>query len=159
MSEPEDLFEKAKFYDCDDGEVLTCETPEEALVEYLEALAGPGSDVVALIANLSPITVRAFIPSAPDDSWISSGARHLLDQAADFYSEKFSDPDGNGDDTLHKDAYDAVMPAMIAALRTFYSYGDTWYCDKIAERVYDAATVERVLREHCPEWFIKRKAE
>ena len=156
MSDSKGAFERAKFYDCQGSEVFTCKTPQEALIEYLGGPAGLDEDRVALIAKLSPITMSAFVPRSIDGRWITNRARDLLEEAADRFSEEFGNPDGSDDD-LDENAYRAVMPAAIEVLTIFYGRGRVYSCEKVAERVYDAAEVECILRERCPEWFAEQK--
>ena len=156
MSDPKGAFERAKFYDCRGSEVFTCKTPQEALIEYLGGSARLDEDRVALIVRRSPITMSAFVPRSIDGPWISNRAWGLLEEAADRFSEEFGDPDG-GDDGLDENAYQAEMPAAVEVLTIFYGHGRVYSCEKVAERVYDAAEVECILRERCPEWFAEQK--
>mgnify|MGYP001580177179 FL=1 len=139
-SESVSTFERAKFYACSNNEILTCRTPEEALAEFAASINVP-------LTERTPITVSAFAPRTVSDSWLYEQARGLLKEATDFFFEEFGDPAGD-DDGLDEEAYKAATPTVMAALRLFYSHGRVWSCEKVAERIYDATTIERVLHGH-----------
>lgn len=148
---------EAEFYDCADSDRLTHTTPEEAVADWLDTHFEQGEPLGACIARVSPVELVAYRREEVADAWLAMHAESFLESAAESFSEEYGDPDGDGDE-LDDAAIQAALPDMIAALRKLCAEGTVWRCDRVAKVELDAETVERMMREHCPEWFEEEPA-
>ena len=155
MSSEPDAFDSAEFYTCRDPDLLTLESPVEAIEEWLDRVRVPGDDIVALIKRLAPIIVSAYDRQQVSDAWIEGTAESLLYHAAESFAEDFSDPAGSHDDGLGDAEFKSALPAMKAAVKQLVEHGDVWACERVATRDFDADQVTAMMREQCPEWFEK----
>jgi hypothetical protein len=146
-----DAFDKADFYDCRGSETLTHESPEEALADYVNAFLSPGCDTAAVIREIAPVQVSAYERGAISKKDIENWAAFALEHVREHFADSYGDPDGA--DGIDDGAAEAAKPLMVTAIEKLVEGAQVWSCDNIAQRTYDAAEVEALVREHCPEWF------
>jgi hypothetical protein len=151
------------YYTCDDtAEELEHETPEEAIISYLDGFfeydhvtkrsTPPLSEVVAEVA---PLTVWEFRRVKVSDEWVRRLARSATERLFEFVDERFSDdfgdPNGDFDPFPDKATSDAAFAKMVAAigqaLRDHVDSYTVWRCEKAGERTYTAADVTAIMRE------------
>jgi hypothetical protein len=154
MSSEPDAFDNADFYTCSDTNRVTLESPEEAIRELLDLHMVPGRNEINVIRDHTPITVFAFKRGQVSDMWIESTAEWLLDQAAEWFSDEYGDPDGSNQD-IDDDTIKHVMPAMKAAVKQLVECGTVWNCEHVVSRNFDADQVIVMMFERYPEWFTK----
>lgn len=148
-----DAYETATYYDCADSETLSHEDPGEAIEEYLDNAMDPDCDVSAFISEHGPITMTAYVRQSVPDSWVQNVARSLAEGAAERYSEEYGNPAGAPGEDIPYEAVTRAEAAIAATLWEMYAAGTVWACDRVAERVYEPAEVEQLMREYRPEWW------
>lgn len=148
-----DAFDNADFYTCIDPDRLILESPDEAIMEWLDRHRMLGRSVLDLINNHTPITVMAFKRSQVSDLWIESTAEWLLDQAADSFFNEYGSPDVNDNDDIDDDDIKRAMPSMKAAVKQLVESTTVWQREQVASRNFDTDQVTAMMREKCPRWF------
>jgi hypothetical protein len=143
-------FPAADFYACNDPETLTRTTPEEAMEEYLDNVASPGCDMVALIREWSPLTVTAYVPMEVTDQEIKRWADSLTETLWEKWGDEHGDPDGSFGDGFPEDA----KAVMLAAVQTIVRGARVWSCTDIGTVTLDAEQVETLMRASRPDWFL-----
>ena len=152
QSQKTDPFDSAEYYDCQESEVLSIESPEEAIEQQIDGWLSPTCDVEEEIRRLCPITVLAFSRRQVPASFAVSLAGQCFDRIAELFSEEYGDPDG-GNDGFDKATTVAICAELLPVVRNALARATVWPCEKVAERSYDAEQVLSLMREHCPEWF------
>jgi hypothetical protein len=146
-------FPEADFYDCEDAEHLSHESPEEAVEYAIDRWATPKSDMVKIIAEHAPITVTCYRRMLLDEKDHERIARSCADQAAEAWAEDWGDEDGTDGYQIVDADIKRALPQFVAAVRALYSGKEPWCCEPIARVPLDEEQVEAMMREHAPEWF------
>ena len=146
-------FPDADFYDCEDTERLSHESPEEAVEYLVYCWATPKSDMVKLIAEHSPLTVTCYRRMKLDEKDYERIARSCADQAAEAWAEDWGDEDGIDDYQITDADINRALPTFVEAVRAIYSEKNPWPCEPCGMVALDAAQIEAMMREHAPEWF------
>lgn len=145
-----DAFDNATFYTCDEhAETLTHEHPEDAIFAFFDEATG-GDAVSERIREWSPLTVYAYQRDEVSKQWLSGQAERLAEDFAESYSDSYGAPDGG---PIKGCDMDNLCSALRGVLAEAVTETPPWSCTKVATRVYDAAEVERILREADPKWF------
>lgn len=143
-------FPEGDFYACNDPETLTLETPEEALEEYFDGVASKDCDMVALIRQWSPVTVKAYRPKEIGDKEIERLADRLLDLLGDVWWDEY----GNPEDDSPRDAFpDDAEKVMLDAVTKIIRGIRVWACESVGEVTLDANQAEALMRAYRPDWF------
>lgn len=137
------------FYDCRDSEQLSHESPEDAILEYIDTLAEPSKPVEDTIRELGSITVTAYRRVKVGDDWIEMQARRLAERLGEEFSERFGDPDGDDCDEQIAESWRDFVPAVRAAI----GKARVWSCEPCGKHVYSVNEVLELARRMCPEWF------
>lgn len=140
------------FFDCRDSEVLSHETVEEAIEEYLDGFMTRDCDVAKLIAEHTPLEVRGFDRKPLDHGFADQSAGWLLESALEQFEEEY----GGGDYPLIEETDQAAVAAkeqIAAALRILHASVSVWQCEENAKREYSTEEVEAMMRENNPDWF------
>jgi hypothetical protein len=146
---------KGDFYDCNpDTERLTHESPEDALVYWIDSLCTPGCDVSALVREHTPVTVYVHNRGEVSQRWLDSMVQNTLERVGEEFVEEYGDPDGLCDDDLVAEL--EVKAKLREALSEFVATGNVWHCEKVAEVTLDADQVEGILRKHNPNLWVDR---
>lgn len=139
MSEAE--FEAADYYDYhQDSEALSHEDPVEALEAFLDDLTE------AEVADLKDVTIYAFKRRVVADKWVGNTADRLAEQASEWWSEEYGDPDG--DFSLDTDG---LRAACLSALTAAVSTASVWVCEQVAQKTYSAAEALTLVRPSSPD--------
>lgn len=149
--ESSDKFNGAKFYDCDaEAEQLNYTSPADAIEAFVDYNFTPGETLARCIERLAPVKVSAFVPMDIDEAWCRILTDRLVEDLLQALEEDFGDPDG-----CHLTLKDSkpVKTLIRAAVDQAAKDAAVWGCVAVAERAYDAAGIEAVLRQHCPQWF------
>lgn len=146
-----DSFDGADFYDCRGAESLCFESPEEAIEDLLDMYATPDCDMVALIAEHSPITVTAYRRAEiPDAEWAAFALNAAIG-ILESMDEEYGDPDGRLDRNATEKLLGAALePALRAWCREHYQ---PWQCNDCGSREYQAEGIEAMMREYNSHWF------
>ena len=148
-----DKFEGATFYDCVESERLTHDSPGKAIADVFDGLATPGESVKDCIRAHTPVTVTAYERQTIPQSWIEDQLERFVQGLDEEAAEEYGDPEGFRL-VFDKDAETAIARALLPALTVqVQEHANVRSCEAVAIKVYDAAAIERVLRETCPEWF------
>lgn len=145
---------EAVYYDCQDSEYLTHESPEEAVEDRIDALQDGETPIADIIAKLCPLEVRCFVRGEISEAEIQQRADGLLEIAVEGFEEEYGSPDGDHE-ALGVEDVNAVRPAFIEAVRALAARATVWPCKYIGSVELDAAQVEAMMREHYPEFFEK----
>lgn len=146
-----DPFDGADYYDCSDAESLTHESEDEAIEYLLDGWASPDCDMVALIAEHSPITVTAYRRAEISEAEWLARALHAADSVLEGLDEEYGDPDGHH--ALRKDE-ESLAAALAPVIRAWCKeHYQPWQCNPSGTRVYEADEVEAMMRKYNKHWF------
>lgn len=150
MVEEKTEFDKASYYTCRDAEVLTCETAEEAIVEYFEYDAEPNCRILEDIKAGCPIDVMAYTKQSV--TGVRAYLEDSIESMIESLDEEYGDPDGDtgADGDAMAVLVDQLTPIVQQWIKDHYS---VWACERVAKKTYSAEEVEAILRESNPEWF------
>lgn len=154
----QDAFEGADYYECrDDAEELMHESAVEAIADLLDCWVTPLCDRVAVIEEQSPITVTAYRRAQIPAEEFTALALHAADGILESLDDEYN-PEGCEAGTLcehERSLGDALEPVLRAWCEANYQ---VWVCRPSAKRVYAAAEVEALMRQHEPSWFEEPKS-
>lgn len=143
-------YDDAEYYDCRDSEEYTCDSPGEAIAEWLECFIEPGCDVVKLIAARAPIKVSAYKRDTLPENWYASQASSAVESVLESFHDEFGNPN---DDDFPASRIKNAEEQTEAVLRMLLQDAVVWSCEKCGERTYSVAEVEALMRDWRPDWF------
>ena len=141
-------FPDGEFYSCTDPESLHCETPGEAVEEYLDGWATKDCDMAALIREHGDVTVTAYVPIVIEDKEIDTWADDLLETLGEKFID-YSDPDDGPIDRFPEHAEATMREAVRKIVRDTH----VWACKEVGKVDLSPEQVEALMRTENPDWF------
>ena len=139
------------FYDCDDScERLSHETPEEAILGYLERRGDLEDlkDLATLAKEHAPLRVYEYRQRSVSESWMKSAAKTLVDNLAEMFNEEFGNPEDTYDECISDEAAEDAAHHMVPWMTTTLASAHVWLHDQVEHKDYSAEELETVLREN-----------
>ena len=148
-----EAFDKAEFYNANDSDTLTHESPEEAILEYLDTMHDPrdGKTAEQQIIDLCPIEVVAYVREEIADEFVAWLLERLADQVEKSWAEDYGNTEEH--DELPVDAKKAFAEAIRPHVAALMASKPVYRCKQIAERDYTKEEVLALAKEEWPEEF------
>ena len=142
-------FAEAKFYDCQDPETLYHFEVEDAIERYLDDAWEPGKtkSMRQLIADLCPITVKAYNPMKISNRWPESMAERFLEDMEENLGEEYGNPDGDTEFWSEHQRTE-IQKELEAVLAKAAAGAEVWACEDVAKREYSEEEVLEIMDGH-----------
>ena len=144
-------FDDCTYYDCDDAETLTHETPEDALRARIDVVCDPKQPLAPQILAMGAVTVTGYVREQVDSQWMANRARVIVEDLLESWDEEYGPSDDSTD-----------LPAPLASLLDhaagvvvgiLVQRQPVWRSKPASTRIYTAEEVLALMREHEPKWF------
>lgn len=129
---------RAVYWSVRDVEQLSCESPEEALEEWLDDI----DEDEATLAARCPVTVTGYARRVVDGA--EYYVERMVERLAEDLCEEYGDPDG--DNVLSADAEGQLRADITAALQKAFASAVPWQCEPLETRTYSADEVIAAYR-------------
>lgn len=148
-----EAFDKAEFYDANDSDTLTHESPEEAILDHLDTMhdSRSGKTAEQEIIDLCPIEVTAYVRETIPDQFVSWLLERLADQVEESWAEDYGNTEEH--DELPEDAKKAFTEAIRPHVVALMASKPVYRCRRVAKRDYTAEEVLALAKEEWPEEF------
>lgn len=143
---------EAKFWGCDDPEVLQHTDPISALEEFVENHRERGRSTEEVIREMGAISVSAYSIKLHTASEITAAAERALDVAGEALDdEEHGHPEGEA--MFSVDVLAKHLPAFEAAVRALLAEGKIWQCESTSSVELSPDETIEILRVERPDWF------
>jgi hypothetical protein len=144
---------EAKFWACDDPEVLEYLDPISALEACVDNHLDKGRPTDEVIREMGTISVSAYVVKLHTASEITEAAERALDAANEALDdEEHGHPEGD-QPVFSVDVLAKHLPAFEAAVRALLAEGKIWQCESTRSVELSPDETLEILRVERPEWF------
>lgn len=133
---------KAVFWSLMDPERLTCESPEEALEEWLDSRYCPEAE--ADVAAKCPLFVTGYTRKKIEGA--ETYAEEAVERLRELLYDEYGDPDGDHD-ILSEEVEKKLTEEITAAIEKALASAVSWRCEPTERHRFDAEEVIAALRE------------
>jgi hypothetical protein len=133
---------KAVYWSLMDPGQLTCQSPAEALEEWLDSRYCPTTE--ADVAAKCPLFVTGYSRKKVEGA--ETYAEEAVERLRESLSEEYGDPDGDND-ILSGEVEKKLTEEIAAAIEKALASAVSWQCEPTERHRFDAEEVIAALRE------------
>ena len=146
-------FPPGDYYDCNESERLTHESPEEAIEFAVEDWYEAGRSMADVIRAHGPLRVTSYTPKVVPEEWIADLAEMLLEKADERWGEEFCASDNDGDYGPGPEHFEAIQTKLTPLLVEFFKDSTPYDCVEVGHVDLTPEQVEAIMRKARPDWF------
>lgn len=140
----------APFYECGDPDELSYESPEEAVIGYLDNGWSNDRSIRDQIAAEGTITVTAYRHIGVEERFYRETAVDIAERMRRLFDDDYGGTEPN---QTSEGALDRKRPEIEAFVRKLFADIKPWRCDAAGSVELDADEVLALVADHEPGWL------
>jgi len=142
-----DKVDGAKFYACDDPEILTHTCVEEAIEEWLDVQWEPDQSSAEILDRICPIEVIAYDEMGKREASIKGRGESVMEDLEEHLMEDYGNPDGDFDFWAPEQRQELIAQ-LDDVFKRALDKADVWQCESVGMRQFTAMQVLEMFPDY-----------